>query len=230
MRILVVDDEPDLCEILCFNLENEGFEVERAYSAESALSLIGEGRRFNLILLDVMMERMSGYEMARQLRASGNNTPIIFLTALSAESELLEGFESGGDDYVTKPFSFPTVLARVRAVLKRSEVPAPASDTNVFLEQGPFWVDLQRKRVQVSGQAVSLTKKEFLILTLLMQHIGVHFTREQILESVWENDAYVGDRSVDVHIARLRKKLGSAGDYIVNHSGFGYVFVSSPEV
>ncbi len=223
MRILVVDDEPDLCEILCFNLENEGFEVERAYSAEGALSLMAAGQRFHLILLDVMMESMSGYDMARQLRATGDNTPIIFLTALSAESELLEGFSSGGDDYITKPFSFPTVLARVRAVLKRSEALSQVEAVG-FLEQGPFQVDMQRKRVVVSGQPVGLTKKEFLILLLLLRHPGEHFTREQILDSVWDDDTYVGDRSVDVHIARLRKKLGTAGDSIVNHSGFGYVF------
>ena len=123
MRILVVDDEPDLCEILCFNLESEGFETERAYSAEAALALIGQGQRFDLILLDVMMEQVSGYDMARQLRERGDNTPIIFLTARDAEVDQLEGFSAGADDYITKPFSFPTVLARIRAVLKRTASP-----------------------------------------------------------------------------------------------------------
>ena len=227
MRILVVDDEPDLCEILCFNLESEGFETECAYSAEAALGLIDGGGKFNLILLDVMMERMSGYEMARVLRDRGDNTPVIFLTARDAEADQLEGFTAGADDYITKPFSFPTVLARVRAVLKRST--ASASNEEKTLCCGGLEVDVQRGAATIDGQAVALTKKEFQILALLMQHSGEHFRREQILQQVWSDDVYVGDRSVDVHIARLRKKLGVYGDCIVNHIGFGYVFVTQNE-
>ena len=224
MCILVVDDEPDLCEILCFNLESEGFETERAYSAESALSLIADGR-FDLILLDVMMEQMSGYDMARQLRDGGDNTPIIFLTARNAEVDQLEGFSAGADDYITKPFSFPTVLARIRAVLKRSVSPEVPQDNEQIIHCGCIEVDLQRKAVSVDGQPIALTRKEFLILALLMQHPGEHFHRQQIIEKVWDDDTYVGDRSVDVHIARLRKKMGRCADCIVNHSGFGYAFV-----
>ncbi len=223
-RILVVDDEPDLCEILCFNLESEGFEVEHAYSAESALALMAEGRHFSLILLDVMMERMSGFDMARQLRAQGDNTPIIFLTALGAEHDMLEGFGSGGDDYIAKPFSFPTVLARIKAVLKRSES-ADSETENGCIKIDGLDVDLHHKTVAYQGRPVSLTKKEFEILSLLMLHKDEHLSREMIMESVW-SDTFVTDRSVDVHIARLRKKLGSAGNSIVNHSGFGYIFVS----
>ena len=227
MRILVVDDEPDLCEILCFNLESEGFEAECAYSAEAALELIDGGRTYNLILLDVMMERLSGYDMARRLREQNNDTPIIFLTARNAEADQLEGFTAGADDYITKPFSFPTVLARVRAVLKRSA--AATAGAGQSLRFGGLEVDVQRGAATIDGQAVALTKKEFHILALLMQHIGEHFRREQILQQVWSDDVYVGDRSVDVHIARLRKKLGDYGDCIVNHSGFGYVFVTQNE-
>ncbi len=227
MRILVVDDEPDLCEILCFNLESEGFETERAYSAEAALALMGQGQRFDLILLDVMMEQVSGYDMARQLRESGDNTPIIFLTARDAEVDQLEGFSAGADDYITKPFSFPTVLARIRAVLKRTASSEGQPDNEQVIHCGSIEVDLQRKAVSVDGQPIALTRKEFLILVLLMQHPGEHFHRQQIIEKVWDDDAYVGDRSVDVHIARLRKKLGRFADSIVNHSGFGYTFVLS---
>lgn len=219
--ILVVDDEPDLCEILCFNLESEGFKAERAYSAEAALQRIEEGEVYDLILLDVMMECMSGFAMARKLREDGNNTPIIFLTARGEECDQLDGFASGGDDYITKPFSFPTVLARIRAVLKRSSSLTTSNSTIVC---GPVAVDAKTKAVTIDGSPVSLTKKEYHILLLLLQNQGKHLTRQQIIDSVWEDDAYVGNRSVDVHIARLRKKLGSCGESIVNHTGFGYTF------
>lgn len=218
-RILVVDDEPDLCEILCFNLESEGFGAERAYSAESALQLMEDGERFDLVLLDVMMESMSGFEMARELRSRGIDTPVIFLTARTAEEDQLDGFASGGDDYITKPFSFPTVLARIRAVLKRVPQPAEGGDKLSF---GPLSVDTMTKSVAIDGVPVSLTKKEYNILSLLLRNQGQHFSRQQIIDSVWEEDTFVGDRSVDVHVARLRKKLGRCGEYIVNHTGFGY--------
>lgn len=221
-RILVVDDEPDLCEILCFNLESEGFEVERAFSAETALQMIGQGGGFSLILLDVMMERMSGFDMARQMRSNGDNTPIIFLTARGTESDQLDGFASGGDDYITKPFSFPTVLARIKAVLKRS-----ATADNESIVFGEISVDLKSMLVTIEGKPVSLTKKEFNILALLLTNQGQHFSRQQIIDRVWEEDTFVGDRSVDVHIARLRKKLGKYGESIVNHTGFGYIFQPS---
>lgn len=217
-RILVVDDEPDLCEILCFNLESEGFEAERAYSAEAALQMLEQGASFDLILLDVMMERLSGIDMARHLRSTGVDIPIIFLTARTAEDDQLDGFAAGGDDYVTKPFSFPTVLARIRAVLKR----ASTTSNNDMLSFGQLTVDVKSKTVAIDGVQVSLTKKEYNILILLLQNQGQHFSRQQIMDSVWDDDTFVGDRSVDVHVARLRKKLGSCGEYIVNHTGFGY--------
>lgn len=220
-RILVVDDEPDLCEILCFNLENEGFEADRAYSAESALAMIDRNGVYDLILLDVMMEQMSGLEMARRLRGRGDNTPVIFLTARSTESDQLDGFESGGDDYITKPFSFPNVLARIKAVLKRSSSQTGDETVVVF---GSIAVDTATKTVTVDGAPVSLTKKEYSILLLLLQNRGCHLSRQQIIDGVWGSDIFIGDRSVDVHIARLRKKLGKAGESIVNHTGFGYTF------
>ena len=227
-RILVVDDEPDLCEILCFNLESEGFATKHCFSAEDALALLDGGESFDLLLLDVMMEHMSGLDLAKQLRARGDNTPIIFLTALGTEEDLLRGFDAGGDDYIVKPFSFPTVLARVGAVLRRSAVPnvataEPSNDGNTLGDEA-LMVNLVDKSVTAYGMPVALTKKEYLILTLLMSNAGHHFSRQQIFDAVWDDDTYVNLRSVDVHIARLRKKLGTAADLIVNHTGFGFVY------
>ena len=203
-RILVVDDEEDLREILRFNLEAEGFEVETAASAEEALSIFHLSPfTFHLILLDVMMDKMSGFEMAQKMREAGDNTPIIFLTARDAHDDQLQGFGVGADDYITKPFSFDTVLARVKAVLRRSSSPSLSSSTSL----------------------TSLTRREHLILDLFRQQPGRFFTREEILAAVWPDDTLVGERSVDVHIARLRKKLGSEGQRIVNKTGFGYGLV-----
>ena len=203
-RILVVDDEEDLREILRFNLEAEGFEVETAASAEEALAGVKfQVSGFSLILLDVMMDKMSGFEMAQRMREAGDNTPIIFLTARDAHDDQLQGFGVGADDYITKPFSFDTVLARVKAVLRRSSSSSLSSSTSL----------------------TSLTRREHLILDLFRQHPGRFFSREEILKAVWPDDAFVGERSVDVHIARLRKKLGSEGQRIVNKTGFGYGLV-----
>ena len=201
MKILVVDDEQDLCEILRFNLEAEGYTVDTANSAEEALPLASTGG-YDLMLLDVMLERMSGFDMASQLRQRGDNTPIIFLTALGNHDDQLHGFSVGADDYISKPFSFDNVLARIRAVLRRSN----ASSTNPTLP-------------------ANLTKREYLIMQLLQEHPGRYFTREEIVDAVWPDDTCVGERSVDVHIARLRKKLGADGARIVNKTGFGYGLV-----
>ena len=199
-KILIVDDEQDLCEILSFNLQSEGYETDSAPSAEEALALLDAGRRYDLLLLDVMMDCMSGYDLAALLRSRSDNTPIIFLTARDAHDDQMQGFAAGADDYITKPFAFDTVLARVRAVLRRSVASAPAEPD-------------------------CLTKREHLILDLFRQHPGRYFTREEILAAVWPGDALVGERSVDVHIARLRKKLGAEGSRIVNKTGFGYGLV-----
>ena len=215
IRILVVDDEQDLCEILRFNLSGEGFEVTTANSAEEAMERLREEGPYALILLDVMMDRMSGTEMARLLRAQGDETPIIFLTALDAHDDQIEGFEAGGDDYITKPFAFDTVLARVRAVLKRTQ---PRSVQSF----GALAIDADRGQVLLNGEPVGLTRREYLILSLLAQHVGNYLSREEILSRVWPNDTFVNDRSVDVHIARLHKKLGPEGGRIVNKTGFGY--------
>lgn len=223
MHILVVDDELDLREILQFNLESEGFEVSTAGSAEEALELLhtSPADHFQLILLDVMMEHMSGFEMAQQLRSEGNEIPIIFLTAKTTEGDQLEGFGAGADDYITKPFSFQTVLARIKAVLKRTITTAPAQEQFHF---GELQISHNTNSVLLNGQPIELTRKEYQILHLLAQHAGEHLTREQIMSAVWDDDICVGDRSVDVHIARLRKKLGNAGARITNKTGSGYRF------
>lgn len=223
MKILVVDDEQDLCEILSFNLRNEGFEVVTANSAEDALTLLEghEGNGVNLILLDVMMERMSGYEMAQNLRNKGNNTPIIFLTARDAHDDQLTGFASGADDYITKPFAFDTVLARIKAVLKRS-----LPNQTESLTFGTLQIDMENASVSIGGKQIELTRREYMILCLLAQHPDSHFSREEILTQVWPNDTLVNDRSVDVHIARLRKKLGDEGWRLTNKTGFGYALKS----
>ena len=205
MRILVVDDEQDLCEILRFNLEAEGFEVDTANSAESALSLIGDNQ-YSLLLLDVMMDRMSGFEMAEKLRQQDITTPIIFLTARDSHNDQLTGFGVGADDYITKPFSFDTVMARIKAVLRRSNQAFPNGQTTLSAPD-------------------TLTKKEHLILKLFADHPGRYFSREEIVTAVWPGDTCVGERSVDVHIARLRKKMGADGARITNKSGFGYGLV-----
>ena len=226
-RILVVDDELDLCEILRFNLESEGYDVDTLYSAEEALEWLSHcesSKQPDLILLDVMMEQMSGFEMAKQLRHEGKDVPIVFLTALGNENDLLLGFESGGDDYVTKPFSFQAVSARIRAVLKRSLPKKEMLVAPSVIEEGNLRVDTLSDTVTVEGEPVVLTKKEYGILMLLLSQKGHSLTRETILSSVWGDDVFVGDRSVDVHIARLRKKLGVAGDRIGNRSGYGYYF------
>ena len=214
-RILVVDDEQDLCEILRFNLSGEGFEVSTANSAEEALETLRVAGPFALILLDVMMDRMSGIEMARQLREQGDETPIIFLTALDAHDDQLAGFDAGCDDYITKPFAFDTVLARVKAVLKRT-LPRDRQAADALA------LDAEHGCVLLNGEPVGLTRREYLVLSLLMQNVGTYFSREEILARVWPNDTYVNDRSVDVHITRLRKKLGSEGGRIVNKTGYGY--------
>ena len=204
-RILIVDDEEDLCEILRFNLEAEGYAADTANSAEQALSVLRSplSAHYDLLLLDIMMERMSGIELAEHLRAEGDQTPVIFLTALGDHDAQLRGFSAGADDYIAKPFSFDTVLARVKAVLRRSGLSS----------------------ISRSSSISSLTRREHLILELFRQQPGRYFSREEILKAVWPDDAYVGERSVDVHIARLRKKLGPDGNRIVNKSGIGYGLV-----
>lgn len=220
-KILVVDDEAGIREIIQFNLENAGFEVDCASSAEEALEKLGQ--EHCLILLDVMMSGMSGFRMAEVLRKERNNQiPIIFLTAKTDQNDLLTGFSAGGDDYIPKPFSINEVIARVRAVLKRTQ--RSEESTSDIIEAGAVRIDVSRKLVHVEGEPVVFSKKEFEVLTLLASHPGQIYSREDIINELWKDAPYVLDRTIDVHIARIRSKLGNCKNYIVNRTGFGYIF------
>ena len=221
IKILVVDDEPDLREILQCNLEAAGYDVDTASSAEEALQMMN--RCPSLLLLDVMMGGMSGFALAKVLREErGLKVPIIFLTAKDTEDDLLHGFSVGADDYISKPFSLQEVMARVKAVLRRAEVTESAErPTSTELLQ----LDAERKVVRIGSAEIPLSKKEFGILNILTANPGKVFSREQILEEVWQGESYVLDRTVDVHIAHVRKKLGDMGNRIVNRQGHGYCFV-----
>lgn len=218
-RILVVDDEPDLREILQCNLENAGYEVDTAESAEEALHKLSP--EHDLILLDVMLGGMSGFRMANKLRNELKlHTPIIFLTAKDTENDLLTGFSAGGDDYISKPFSLHEVLARIKAVLRRTKKAPERTE----LRADNLLIDFAKKMVYAEGQEVRLSPKEFGILRLLAQQPGRVYSREEILAEVWHGDSYVLDRTVDVHIARVRRKLGENAYHITNRQGYGYCF------
>jgi len=233
-RILVVDDEQDLCEILLYNLNAAGYDAEAAYSGETAfvqivnrtrLALSSSEKSFDLLILDVMMPGMSGFELAERLKGNPatSSIPIIFLTAKDTEDDTLQGFGLGADDYVTKPFSVREVVARVKAVLARSQSTA-IGETIVSFEG--LVLDLGKKSATVDGESVSLTKTEFELLGLLLRHRGQVFSRQQIFDAVWPEDVVVSDRTVDVNITRMRKKIGRYGSYIVSRQGFGYYFES----
>lgn len=221
-RILVVDDEEDLCEILKFNLETEGYLVDTANSAEEALKL--DLTQYNVLLLDVMMGEISGFRMASMMKKNKDteNIPIIFITAKDTENDTLTGFNLGADDYISKPFSLREVLARVKAVIRRTaSVQNKSNDQLIFKD---MVVDSTKKKVVIRGEEISLTKKEFEILLLLLQNQGRVFSREDILTKVWHDEVYVLDRTIDVNITRLRKKIGEYGKYIVTRLGYGYCF------
>lgn len=223
--ILVVDDEIDIREIIQFNLEYEGFHIDPASSAEEALKILSPAHK--LIILDVMMGGMSGFKMAEQLRKSGNNIPIIFLTAKSTENDMLTGFSIGADDYITKPFSIKELVARVRSILKRTMLSTAVQADDMVYEAEGMLVNFEMKTLIINSETIELTKTEFDILALFVQNEGKIFSREDILNRVWkEQGVMVADRTVDVHIARLRKKLLSYGSWITNRSGYGYTFKS----
>ena len=222
-RILVVVDEEDLCEILKFNLENEGYEVDTANSAEEALKM--NISSYHLLLLDVMMGEISGFKMANLLKKDKKTAqvPIIFITAKDTENDTVTGFNLGADDYISKPFSLREVIARVKAVLRRTAT----SDTEKAPEQLCYQslvIDITKKKVSIDGEEVPLTKKEFEILFLLLQNKGRVFSREDILSRIWSDEVYVLDRTIDVNITRLRKKIGTYGKRIVTRLGYGYCF------
>ena len=223
-RILVVDDEPDLCEILKFNLENSGYAVDTANSGEEALAK--DVAAYNLFLLDVMMDDMSGFTLASCLRKIPQlaNTPIIFITAKGDENDVLTGFNVGADDYIHKPFRISEVIARVRAVLRRRVSPSSVSPVSELVV-GNLSLNPETKRAAINGEDISLTKKEFEVLHMLLLKPGKVYSREEILARVWPDDVSVLERSIDVNMARLRKKLGPYASNIVSRSGYGYCFI-----
>ncbi|MDD3077738.1 MAG: response regulator transcription factor [Paludibacter sp.] len=222
-RILVVDDEEDLCEILQFNLETEGYQVDVSYSAEEALKR--DLSEYNLFLLDVMMGEMSGFKLARVLHDNPKTIgiPIIFLTAKDTENDRLTGFNIGADDYISKPFSIREVLARVKAVIRRSGIntaEAPVQE----LSYDKLVMQLDKKKVLLNGEEIPFTKKEYEILKLFLENKNRVFTREEMLSRVWSDEVIVLDRTIDVNITRLRKKIGPYGKNIVTRLGYGYCF------
>jgi two-component system alkaline phosphatase synthesis response regulator PhoP len=221
-NILVVDDEQDLCEILKFNLETDGYTVETANSAEEALEL--DLSKFDLLLLDVMMGGMSGFAMAKKLKADPAlaDIPIVFLTARDTENDTVTGFNIGGDDYISKPFSLREVSVRVRAVLRRtSQKDTPRS--SILRYQG-LEMNMDKKTVSIDGKEVPFTKTEFELLHLLLDQKGRVFSRLELINQIWPKDVLVLDRTVDVNITRLRKKIGRFSKCIVTRLGFGYYF------
>ena len=222
-RILVVDDEQDLLEILKFNLETEGYEVVTATSAEDALQL--DIASFDLLLLDVMMGGMSGFAMARQLKdnPATAQVPIIFLTARDTENDTVTGFNLGADDYISKPFSLREVMVRVRAVLRRTAKENGEEEVKTLSYQG-IVMNLDRKTVSVDGEDIPFTKTEFELLHLLLDERGRVFSRQELIERIWPKDVLVLDRTVDVNITRLCKKIGRFAKCIVTRLGFGYYF------
>lgn len=225
-RILVVDDEMDICEILKFNLENNGYKVDTANSGEEALALPLDS--YDLFLLDVMMDDMSGFSLATQIRKVQGcaTTPIIFITAKTGENDVLTGFNLGADDYICKPFRVSEVLVRVKAVLRRNVNTQPevvSYDNIVF---GELVLNPETKRTYIAGVDIALTKKEFEVLYMLMRKPGRVYSRDEILSRVWPDDVNVLARSIDVNMARLRKKLGVYANNIVSRSGYGYCFVT----
>jgi len=220
-RILIVDDEEDLCEILQYNLSNEGYQTEIAHSAEEALKRsVGD---FDLLLLDVMMGPMSGFKFADKLRKELKNyVPIIFLTAKDTENDILTGFSLGADDYISKPFSVNELTARVRAVLKRSYT--DKVNNKSIIQFNGIDLDTVRKRLILNDERVELTKKEYEILKTLLENQGKVFSREDLLMRIWGQDVIVTERTVDVNITRLRNKLGKFGSSLKNKTGYGYFF------
>lgn len=219
-KILVVDDEESLCEILQFNLELEGYSVDVAYSAEQALEMpLAE---YSLVLLDIMMGAISGVKMAQMMKKEEKlaSIPIIFITAKDAEDDMIYGLNIGADDYIAKPFSIREVVARVKTVLRRSK----KEDNDAVLSFDTLTVDTEKKVCTLDGMEVKLTKTEMELLVMFLQHKGRIFTREEILKRVWSDEVIVLDRTIDVNITRLRKKIGDYGKYIVTRLGYGYGF------
>ncbi len=227
-RILMIDDEETLCEVVKLNLENEGYDVDIAFSAEQALTY--DLKSYSLILLDIMMGGISGIKMAKMLKAdvATADIPIIFCTARDTEDDMIMGLNIGADDYIMKPYTVRNIIARVKSVLRRTAHKTTTREDDIvkndLLQVEGLQLDLEFKRCSVDGAEVKLTKKEFELLAYLIRHRGKICSREQILSRVWKDEVVVLERVVDVNITRLRSKIGNYGSYIITRSGFGYGF------
>lgn len=238
-KILVVDDEEDLCEILQYNLEQAGYLVDVAYSAEEALK--EDLTKYRLFLLDVMMGEISGFKLGAMIKSNEQtkNTPIIYLTAKDTETDKLRGFDIGADDYISKPFSINEVIARVKAVIKRTTYAvtpntAAADETEVekteedetTIAYESLVLNMSNKIATIDSKEINLTKKEFELLALFLRKKDTVFTREQLIEAVWNGDSEMSDRTIDVNITRLRKKIEPYNKHLVTRQGYGYYFSS----
>ncbi len=222
-RILIVDDEDDICQILSYSLQTAGYQTLIAHSAEEAIPLVRTSTP-DLILLDIMLDGMSGTQMAAYLRNEGLMTmPVIFLTALGGENDVLKGFQLGADDYITKPFRITEVLARVAAVLKRTGGNTEAQTADTLTYQG-IVINHRDKSLTIDGTPVSITRKELELLSFLLTHQGQMLSRAQLLTAVWHDDSYVLERTVDVHITHLRRKIDAYAEHLQTKSGFGYIW------
>lgn len=225
-RILIVDDEETLCEVLKLNLENEGYDVDVAFTAEQALTY--DLKKYSLILLDIMMGEISGIKMAKILKenVATAEIPIIFCTARDTEDDMIMGLNIGADDYIMKPYTIRNVIARVKSVLRRTSTYKNIiiTDKPNILKVDGLQLDLGFKRCTIEGREIKLAKKEFELLAYLISNRGKICSREQILNSVWSDEVVVLDRTIDVNITRLRSKIGEYGSYIITRSGFGYGF------
>ena len=226
-HILIVDDEEDICQILSYSLQAAGYQPSVAHSAEEALALIEQSAP-DLLLLDIMMEGLSGTDLAKLLQERNLLTfPIIFLTALTSESDVLKGFQLGADDYITKPFHLTEVLARVKAILRRTQkehTTTPLPSTSSLISYEEITINLTDKTLTIHGENIPTTRKELELLSFLLQHPLQMFSRQQLLDAVWKGESYVLERTVDVHITHLRKKLGSYADRLQTKSGYGYIW------
>lgn len=223
-HILIIDDDYDLCEILKFNMESQGYQACVAHSAHEALKL--NITSFDLIIIDVMMPGMSGFQLVQELKIDYiySQIPIIFLTALNSEEDTLKGFDLGADDYIAKPFSIKELIARVKAVLNRTSQQENHAE-NLISFKGII-IDTTSKDVTINGEIIALTKTEYELLLFFIKHQGEVFTREQLVEYVWPGNTVVTPRTVDVNITRLRKKIGPYSSQIITKTGFGYSFES----
>ncbi|MDE6317967.1 MAG: response regulator transcription factor, partial [Muribaculaceae bacterium] len=231
-KILVIDDEESVCEILKFNLEREGYEVETAYSAEEALDM-DDLETYDLFMVDIMMGELSGFDFANRVRnvTATEHTPILFCSAMSDEDNVVRGLNIGADDYVTKPFNIGEVLARVRAVLRRTGATARRTAADIEQQQSIYETDVtfrdlridrNDKECYIGTELVTLTRTEFDILLFFLTHRNKIYSREEIIKNVWGDDVVVTGRTIDTNITRLRKKLGDYDKYIVTRQGFGY--------